>query len=207
MAAQPAPAGLMEEHAEDAATIKSIADRLRIAQSRGELGTLVAREVLTYSLFELQVIGGRLNNEIDTLPSPYRERIRPYFLKQLFGAHHRLLAMHRSGDFDRILNPVNDHKTFCAFCDMLPSGCFAWDDRDGRDPHFRQPRNRLFYYLISAFSMFVLEEPGHPVGMPFPGGYTIEKRGGEYYCLIRDREKEVLHSICNFCPAKQSEEK
>jgi uncharacterized protein (UPF0305 family) len=55
--------------------------------------------------------------------------------------------------------------------------------------------------------MFVLEEPGHPVGMPFPGGYTIEKRGGEYYCLIRDREKEVLHSICNFCPAKQSEEK
>ncbi len=207
MAAQPAAAGLMEEFSEDLSTIRSIADRFRIARSRGELGTLVAREVLTYSLFELQVIGGRLNNEIDKLPSPYKERIRPYFLGQLFGAHHRLIAMDRGGEFERMPDPVSDQKTFSAFCDMVPLGCFAWDDVNERNPHLRQPRNRLFYYLISAFSMFVLDEPGHPVGMPFPGGYTVEKRGREYYCLIRDKEKEVPHSICNFCPAQQSEEK
>jgi hypothetical protein len=206
MAAQPAAAGLMQEFVEDAATIRSIADRFRIARSRGELGSLVASEVLSYSLFELQVIGGRLNNEIDKLPSPYRERIRPYFLEQLFGAHHRLIAMHRGGEFAYLSGPVNDPATFSAFCDMLPSGCFAWDDVNERNPHLRQPRNRLFYYLISAFTMFVVEEPGHPVGMPFPGGYTVEKRGREYYCLIRDKEKEVPHSICNFCPAQQSEE-
>jgi uncharacterized protein (UPF0305 family) len=89
---------------------------------------------------------------------------------------------------------------------MLPSGCFVKDDRSELYPHFVQPRNRLFYYLIAAFTMFVLEEPGHPVGMPFPGGFTVEKRGSGYYCLIRDKEKEVPHSICNFCPALQSEE-
>jgi hypothetical protein len=207
MAAQPAAAGLMEEFSEDVPAIRSIADRLRNARSRGELGTLVAHEVLTYSLFELQVIGGRLNNEIDRLPSPYRERLRPYFKEQLFGAHHRLIAMHRGGEFACLPDPVNDPATFGAFCDMVPSGCFAWDDWHERNPHFRQPRNRLFYYLISAFTMFVLEEPGHPVGMPFPGGFTVEQRGRDYYCLIRDKEKEVPHSICNFCPAQQSEEK
>jgi hypothetical protein len=207
MAAQPAAAGLMEEFSEDVPAIRSIADRLRNARSRGELGTLVAHEVLTYSLFELQVIGGRLNNEIDRLPSPYRERIRPYFKEQLFGAHHRLIAMHRGGAFAHLPDPVNDMATFSAFCDMVPSGCFAWDDLNERNPHLRQPRNRLFYYLISAFTMFVLEEPGHPVGMPFPGGFKVEQRGRDYYCLIRDKEKEVPHSICNFCPAKQSEEK
>jgi hypothetical protein len=207
MAAQPAAAGLMEEFSEDVPAIRSIAERLRNARSRGELGTLVAHEVLTYSLFELQVIGGRLNNEIDRLPSPYRERLRPYFKEQLFGAHHRLIAMHRGGEFSRLSDPVNDPATFSAFCDMVPSGCFAWDDQNERNPHLRQPRNRLFYYLISAFTMFVLEEPGHPVGMPFPGGFTVEQRGRDYYCLIRDKEKEVPHSICNFCPAQQSEEK
>jgi uncharacterized protein (UPF0305 family) len=65
---------------------------------------------------------------------------------------------------------------------------------------------RLFYYLISAFTMFVLDKPGHPVGMPFPGGFTVEQRGSDFYCLIRDKEKEVFYSICNFCPAKQTEE-
>ena len=54
--------------------------------------------------------------------------------------------------------------------------------------------------------MFVLDEPGHPVGMPFPGGFRVEKRGRDYYCLIRDKEKEILYSICNFCPARQTEE-
>jgi len=206
MAAQPESAGLMQEFAEDAAAIQSIADRFRMAGSRGELGTLVACEVLDYSLFELGVIGGRLNNEIDRLPSPYKERIRPYFLLQLFGAHHRLISMHRTGEFGRMPDPVSDPETFRAFCDMFPQGCFAYEDWSERTPHLRLPRNRLFYYLISAFTMFVLDEPGHPVGMPFPGGFTVEQRGREYYCLIRDKEKDVPHSICNFCPAQQSEE-
>ena len=197
---------LAEELSEDAAHIRAIAGRLKGAGSRGELGTAIAREVLKYTHFELQVIGGRLNNEIARLPSPYRERIRPFFLDQIFGTHHRLLALNRNGDLDGLTGPVKDPVTLCAFCDMLPTGCFVSDDRSELYPHFVQSRNRLFYYLIAACAMFVLEEPGHPVGMPFPGGFTVEKRGSEYYCLIRDREKEVPHSICNFCPAQQSEE-
>jgi len=199
-------AALAEESCEDVAHIRAIAGRLREAGSRGELGTAIAREVLKYTHFELQVIGGRLNNEIARLPSPYRERIRPYFIDQIFGTHHRLLVMHRNGDLVRVTRPVKDPVTLCAFCDMLPAGCFVTDDRSELYPHFRNPRNRLFYYLIAACAMFVLGEPGHPVGMPFPGGFTVEKRGSEYYCLIRDREKEVPHSICNFCPAKQTDE-
>ncbi len=54
--------------------------------------------------------------------------------------------------------------------------------------------------------MFVLDEPGHPVGTPFPGGFVVEKRGNEYFCPIRDKEEDVWYSICNFCPAKQTED-
>jgi uncharacterized protein (UPF0305 family) len=197
---------LSEEYAEEAGMIKEAALRIRGARTRGELGTILVHEVHRYSLFDLQIIGGRLYNDIENLPSPYREAIRPYFNKQLFGKHHELLAMHRRGAFGRMTTSLTDPETFLKFCDMLPEGCFTEIEVNERNPYFRNPKNRLFYYLIAAFSMFVLEEPGHPVGMPFPGGFKVEQRGKEYYCLIRDKEKEVFYSICNFCPAKQTEE-
>ena len=198
--------GLSGDYAEESGMIRDISQRIRIARTRGELGTILVHEVQQYSLFDLQIIGGRLYNEIEKLPSPYREAIRPYFNKQLFGKHHELLTLHRRGAFLAMNSPITDPETFQKFCDMLPEGCFAWNDASERNPYFRNPKNRLFYYLIAAFSMFVLDEPGHPVGMPFPGGFKVEQRGRDYYCLIRDKEKEVYSSICNYCPAKQTEE-
>lgn len=186
--------------------VRALAERLRSARTRGELGEILAREVKKYSLFDLQIIGGRLNAEIEKLPSPYREAVAPFFRDQLFRAHHRLISMHRSGAFLRLSSPIRDRERFDAFCDMLPSGLFAWNDAGERNPFFRNPKNRFFYYLVAGFTMFVAEEPGHPVGMPFPGGFFVEQRGSEYYCLIRDKEKDVFYSICNFCPARQSEE-
>ena len=201
-----AASDLSGEYAEESGMIQDAALRIRSAPTRGELGTILAHEVQQYSLFDLQIIGGRLYNEIEKLPSPYREAIRPYFNKQLFGKHHELLTLHKRGAFGRMNTPLTDPETFQKFCDMLPEGCFAWNDASERNPYFRNPKNRLFYYLIAAFSMFVLDEPGHPVGMPFPGGFKVEQRGRDYYCLIRDKEKDLVHSICNFCPAKQTEE-
>jgi len=201
-----AAAGREPEHEDTASEIREIAGLIQKARTRGELGAIVTREVQKYSLFDLQIIGGRLNAEIERLPSPYREAVRPYFREQLFGKHHRLLAMHRSRAFEKLDDPIRDRERFDGFCAMIPGGTFSWDDAGERNPWFRNPKNRLFYYLIAAFTMFVLEEPGHPAGMPFPGGFKVEQRGKEYYCLIRDKEKEVFYSICNFCPAKQDEE-
>lgn len=189
-----------------AGAIRVIVLRLSTARNKGELGTILADEIQTYSMFDLQIIGGRLYTEIEKLPSPYRESIRPYFRDQLFGKHHQLLAMHYNRTFDRMTTPIRDPEIFGKFCEMLPEGCFSWNDSGDRNPYFRNPKNRLFYYLIAAFTMFILDEPGHPVGMPFPGGFSVEKRGGEYYCLIRDKEKDVFYSICNFCPARQTED-
>jgi uncharacterized protein (UPF0305 family) len=201
-----AVAAASTDEGDQGATIRDTAARLASARTKGELGTMVAQEIATYSLFDLQIIGGRLNSDIGKLPSPYREAIRPYFREQLFGKHHKLIAMERSGAFSNLTGPICDREMFEKFCAMVPEGCFVWEDEGVRNPYFHNPKNRLFYYLIAAFTMFVCEEPGHPVGMPFPGGFFVEQRGREYYCLIRDKEKDVFWSICNFCPAHQTEE-
>jgi len=195
-----------EHHEKRGRVIRDIVVRLKTARTKGELGNLLVHEIQGYTMFDLQIIGGRLNTEIDKLPSPYRESIRPYFREQLFGKHHQLLALHHTRAFLSMNGLIQDRETFLKFCEMLPEGVFAWRDSSERNPFFRNPKNRLFYYLIAAFTMFVIDEPGHPVGMPFPGGFFVEKRGRDYYCLIRDKEKEIFYSICNFCPAHQTEE-
>ncbi|MFA4859785.1 DUF2115 domain-containing protein [Methanoregula sp.] len=186
--------------------IREAVSRIRAAETKGDLGILLAKEVQSFSLFDLQIIGGKLNSEVERLPSPYREAIRPYFREQLFGKHHELIRKYRSGVFTGMNEPLRNKELFHTFCDIIPASCLSWEQMHDRNPNFHNPKNRLFYYLVSAFAMFVLDEPGHPVGMPFPGGYTVEKRGRNYYCLIRDKEKEVPTSICNFCPALQKED-
>ncbi len=49
-----ATAALMEEFSEDTAHIRTIAQRLCSARTRGELGAVIAGEVQKFSLFELQ---------------------------------------------------------------------------------------------------------------------------------------------------------
>ncbi len=191
---------------DEAGEIVQMARRMAAATTKGELGLILAGEVGRYTLGDLQILGGRLYAEMVRLPEPYRSRVRPYITEQLFGAHHQLLAMHRSGRFLFMTEPVTDRETFLEFCDMIPDGCFRWDESTERIPFRFTPRHRAFYYLISAFTMFVLDQPGHPVGTPFPGGFRVEERNGSFYCLIRDREKEVPFSICNFCPAHETEE-
>ena len=189
---------------EDYATIAAACARMAEARTRGELGTVIAQEVMGYSIYDLQLIGGRLKRETDRLPSPYREAVRPYFTEQIFGMHHTLLTMHREGAFRRINEPLKDTGTFREFCRMVPGGCFCWDAHE-TNPDLRSPRLRFFYYLISGFAMFVLDRPGHPVGMPFPGGMTVESRNTGTFCPIREKERDVTYSICNFCPARQSD--
>lgn len=187
--------------------IRTITEMIRTARTRGALARELVRELERYTLFDLQIIGGRLNSEVEKLPSPYREAVRPYFRDQLFGNYHRIFTMNRKGAFQTLDNkPFYDPELCTRYWEMVPEGCFAWNDASERNPYFQNPKNRLFYYLVAAFVMFVLDEPGHPVGTPFPGGFKVEHRSDGYYCLIRDKEKDVFWSICNFCPAKQSPE-
>lgn len=184
--------------------IRRIACLLKSARTRGELGEILAREVQKYSLYDLQILGGKMNAQIERLPSPYRKamaRLRDHFFK----CHHHLLVLYRTGEFARLTAPLGDRERFEAFCDMLPSGMLAGIDTSEGNIDFRK-LGFLFYYLFAAFSMFVLEEPAHPVGTLFPGGFKVERRGSEYYCPVRDKEKEVFYSLCNFCPALQTVE-
>lgn len=190
---------------DDYREIRAICGRLGSSSTKAELARAIASEVRRYAVFDLQVICGRLHHEIDLLPSPYREAVRPFFIEQLFGTHHHLLLVARGSGLARFEEPLADPGLFREYLAMVAEACFCREIQSDYIPDFNSPFQGLFYYLMAAFSMFVLGRPGHPPGMPFPGGFRVEDRDGTYYCPVRDKEREVKHSICNFCPAQQDE--
>lgn len=62
-------------------------------------------------------------------------------------------------------------------------------------------RLRFLKFLLAGFCMLVQELPGHPVGMPFPGGDKVAVIEGVYYCPVREKANDVDAALCPFCPA------
>jgi uncharacterized protein (UPF0305 family) len=63
-----------------------------------------------------------------------------------------------------------------AFWKMAAMQCTTGDEED---------RLRFLKFLLAGFCMFVQGFPGHPVGMPFPGGDKVEVIEGVGYCPVR----------------------
>lgn len=185
--------------------IRDVCTRLAEARSRGEAGTLIAREISSYSLFDLQVIMGRVRHDIHRLPPSYRNAAGPYLLSQIVDSHHSLLTTCTRGGFSSIIEPLKERELYLSYLEMVPGGCYWFDLKAEYLPQFHSPLHRLFYYLLAGYVMFVQERPGHPVGTPFPGGGKVEERCGAFFCPVREKHRDVPYALCNFCPARQAE--
>ena len=63
----------------------------------------------------------------------------------------------------------------------------------------------LIYAIVSLYTTFVLEEPIHPVGTPFPGSLKVEEKDGVFYCPVKDANLESPNAVCKMCIAEQLE--
>ena len=174
--------------------ISEVCDHLKLAQTKGELLDFLYDEIMQYSLTDLQYMRGSLEYEVRNLPPKYKKILIPKVMEQFFGAHHNLIVMYRNNSFPDKKDALDD--IFPEYCDMIKKGSLESGDRE--------PWYTFLYYLLAAFTMFVLVQPGHPAGTPFPGGFTVEERNGVFYCPIREKADDVETSICPYCPAKQS---
>ena len=148
--------------------------------------------VRRYSLHDLLYLRGILEREMRNLPPSYRNRLFPKILEQIFGTHHVLIALHHEGRFTAMTEPLDP--SIGKYLEMVDRVCTG-------DRTYLHPRFDLLYFLLSAFCIFVLGLPGHPVGTPFPGGLQVRREGDRFICPIRQKEDDVENAICPFCPA------
>ena len=64
---------------------------------------------------------------------------------------------------------------------------------------------KSYHIIISIYTTFILEEPIHPVGTPFPGSLYVEEKDGKFYCPVKDANLESPNAVCKMCLAEQLE--
>jgi len=177
-------------------SISTVCTELAEIQVRGELGHAIADIVLTYSPKDLQKMKVNFSNKVDSLSPDYKNELEKSIAIYLDGTYQTIRLMNQQGSFATLQGPVS--KQAPEYWMMVADNC-----SDSDNP---TTRLRIFKFLLSGFCMFVQEIPGHPVGMPFPGGDKVEIIDGVYYCPVRTKTHDVDAALCPFCPAEQTPE-
>jgi len=178
-----------------AAAIRAACRRMQSAKTKGDLLRIIADEAAAFDLRDLEAMNARFERKVAHLPESYRDRLLESVREEIFGAHHRLVLLSRNGGgSDDPPAPALD-----GYCSMVAEACTA----KARE---KDPKYLYLKYLLAGFTMFVLAEPAHPVGTPFPGGQIVDEWEGVYLCPVRDMADDVPYALCPYCPATQSTE-
>jgi len=168
---------------------------LKEAKTRGQLGEQIARQVLSHSPAEVQRMKRNFETTVQDLTPEYRDRLTQKITEHLLGTFQRIRLDYQQGTFKTLREPVTDEQQ--KYWDMVADQC-------RQDTGGDAPALRFLKYLLAGYSMLVLEEPGHAVGTPFPGGDEVEFADGIYYCPVREKAGDVDAALCPYCPAHQT---
>jgi uncharacterized protein (UPF0305 family) len=180
----------------DCKQIKGECLALRSKRTRGEIGQAIAAIVLSYSPRDLQQMRWNFSETIRDINPEYREKLEDTITGHLHGTYQALLGMQQLGNFAHMKEPIGAGAG--EYWKMVAVQCSSGEEE--------QVRLRFLKFLLAGFCMFVQGLPGHPVGMPFPGGDKVAVIDGVYYCPVREKANDVDSALCPFCPALQTHE-
>jgi uncharacterized protein (UPF0305 family) len=178
----------------DCAAIAAECRDLRSASTRGELGTKIAILVLRHSPRDIEQMKRNFGKKVEDLSPEYRDQLTRKINEHLLGTYQAVRLRQQQGSFGAMrdaVTPLNQ-----SYWAMVEGQCSARGEGS--------PRIRFLNYLLAAFCMFVLNEPAHPAGTPFPGGDTVQVIDGIWYCPVREKAGDVDSALCPFCPAHQT---
>ena len=67
----------------------------------------------------------------------------------------------------------------------------------------RKNKSPIINLVVSLYTTFVLDEPIHPIGTPFPGSLEVIMENGVYYCPVKEANMDTPNSVCRLCIAEQ----
>lgn len=160
-------------------------------KTKGALLSALQREAAGYTADDLEIMIVHYDAKIRAVPEEYRKSLEKYARIQITDGYNLLATA--------ALDPVRGKEKLPKFWKEYA----AFAAGKAAEPNGRL---RSLKYLIGAFMIFIEEKPPHPEGMPFPGGHTVERYEGVYYCPVRNAWNDDESAFCRFCPAVQSRE-
>ncbi|WFN33857.1 DUF2115 domain-containing protein [Methanogenium sp. S4BF] len=174
--------------------VKDDCSRLASQQTRGDLGKEIAAIVLRYSPRDLKQMQWNFSGKIRNIDPFYRKKLEKLITGHLHATWENIRLMNQQGSFAAMKGGLPENNG--EYWTMVAAHCSGGDDD--------KDRLRFLKFLLAGFCMFVQNIPPHPVGMPFPGGDTVQFIDGVYYCPVRTKANDVDAALCPFCPARQT---
>ena len=178
--------------------IKSMYDDFGdISTSESEVSKDALLDVLkeysgTISVFDMMEITAELVEDMKYVQAEYREKTQEVYIKYFLG---------------RIKNIREDNTTYDAtfnkeeFIDSVAT-LKSYQKEESKTSKTKFP---LVYAIVSLYTTYVLEEPIHPVGTPFPGSLKVIEKDGIFYCPVKEANLESPNAVCKMCIAEQLE--
>ena len=168
-----------------------------ISTSEKEISKDALLEVLkkysrTISIFDMMDITGELAEDIKYVQKEYREKTQEIYIKYF------LVRINNIRDDQSQYNSAVDKEDFIESVATLKK----YQQEESITSKTKFP---LVYALVSLYTTYVLEEPIHPVGTPFPGSLKVIEKDGVFYCPVKEANLEAPNAVCKMCIAEQLE--
>ncbi|HJJ43415.1 MAG TPA: DUF2115 domain-containing protein [Methanocorpusculum sp.] len=171
----------------------SWSDLARISR-KGPLLVALKEKGRLYSPDDLELMLTRYAKKLENVPKEYGDALLHFARIQIIDGYHQMMT-DELADVHAAVPLFSSWKGFTVDAQAASAKGTSGD------------RLRSLKYLIAAYTVFIREEPVHPVGMPFPGGFSVEQYDGEYYCPVRAVWNDIDDAFCKYCPAVQSRER
>ena len=144
----------------------------------------------TISVFDLMKVNAEMIEESKYVQENYKDKSHAVYAKYFLG---RIREIRND---ENVYNNDVDKEEFIDAVATLKS----YHDAESLTHKTKFP---LIYAIVSLYTTFVLEEPIHPVGTPFPGSLKVEEKNGVFYCPVKDANLESPNAVCKMCIAEQ----
>lgn len=160
--------------------------------SKKALLDVLKEQSRTVSVFDLMQVSAEMTEDMKYVQADYRKEAHGVYVKYFLGRLKEIID-----------NPTEytdsfDKDEFIDTIALLKS----YNIEESKSTNTKFP---LIYTIVSLYTTYILEEPIHPVGTPFPGSLKVEEKDGIYYCPVKDANLESPNAVCKFCIAEQLE--
>ena len=161
--------------------------------TKSEIMAILKRYARIISVHDLMMATARMRKDGEYIQANYREKYLAVYIKYFIMRMKEVIANEEYVDSEIDKNLLEE--SFPLLERTFEKERLS-NDEDDKFP--------LIYVITALYTTFILEEPIHPVGSEFPGSLFVEEINGEFFCPVKENQKDNINAICHLCLAEQT---
>ncbi len=162
--------------------------------SKKELMDILEKYASSISIYDLMIASTHLRQESEFVQTNYREKFLEIYINSFIMRIKEVLS-NENYEHKAIIDKIAYDESFTRLERTFEKEKLTIH-KDDKFP--------LIYVITALYATFILEEPIHHVGSEYPGSLKIEEVNGEFFCPVKDKQKDNIDAVCHLCIAKQT---